>query len=328
MLVSGSPQRVLVTGATGFVGRALIPALVREGHAVRATTRALSRARQGNGAEWVRADLAVAADVEAALTGIDAAYYLVHGMGGAHEGYRAAELEAATLFAAAAGRAGVKRIIYLGGVAPAGKASEHLASRLDVGGALRRGPVPTLELRASLVIGNGSASWKIVRDLAMRLPAMLLPKWTESKTSPIALEDVLVALTRGLRVPLTASAWFDVPGPEVLSGRDILLQIAALQGRQLPSLRVPLLSPSLSSWWLKLVTGVDFALARELVLGFTGDLLPRDDRYWSLIDHRPAVTFEKAARVALATEGPTPGVSGLFIDLEEAIVHRLGTPRR
>lgn len=328
MLPPTVPQRVLVTGATGFIGRALIPALQREGHTVRATTRQLHRAPKLPGVEWVRADLGVAAEVESALRGVDAAYYLVHGMGGAHQGFRAAELEVASLFATAAARAGVQRVIYLGGVAPSGVPSEHLASRLDVGAALRRGPVPALELRASLVIGNGSASWKIVRDLAMRLPAMILPKWTESRTSPIALGDVLEALTRGLRLHLPASAWFDVPGPEVLSGREILLQIAALKGRQIPSVRVPLLSPSLSSWWLKLVTGVDFALARELVLGFTGDLLPVDARYWELVEYRPRLTFAEAARQALSSERPAPGVGGLLIDLEEALVHRVGSGKR
>ena len=231
-----------------------------------------------------------------------------------------------TIFAlaSAAGRAGVKRIIYLGGVAPAGVPSEHLASRLEVGEVLRGGPVPALELRASLIIGTGSASWQIVRDLALRLPAMVLPKWTESRTSPIALEDVVVALVRGLKLELTQSEWFDLPGPEVLNGRQMLLKIAALRGRAIPSLRVPLLSPSLSSWWLKLVTRADFSLARELVMGFSCDLLPVDARYWGKIDHVPAKTFEQAAREALKNEPARAGFRGLAGALEEALIQKLG----
>lgn len=320
---------ILVTGATGFIGRALVPALVREGYRVRATTRQLDgRAKPMAGVEWVKADLSVPADVARALDGVQAAYWLVHDMGGGSHDFRQTELDTATLFADAAAHAKVERIIYLGGVAPQGEVSEHLKSRLAVGELLRGGKVPALELRASLIIGNGSASWKIVRDLALRLPAMLLPKWTESKTSPVALDDVLVALVRGLRMPLPAAAWFDIPGPEVLSGREILMRIAALKGRKIPSLRVPLLTPSLSSWWLRLVTGVDFSLARELVLGFTGDLLPKDDRYWALIDYRPKLDFSQAAASALETEKPSEGVTGLLVDLEEAVVQRVSSPRR
>ncbi len=243
-------------------------------------------------------------------------------------GRATAELEDATLFATAAARARVKRIIYLGGVAPSGKASKHLASRLAVGKTLRGGEVTALELRASLIIGNGSASWKIVRDLALRLPALVLPKWTESRTSPVALEDVVVALVCGLRLPLSESAWFDVPGPEVLTCREILLRLAALKGRHIPSIRVPFLSPSLSSWWLRLVTGVDFSLARELVLGFTGDLLPVDARYWSLIGRQPRLTFDQAAAAALAAERSRPGVGALVVDLEEAMIQRFGINHR
>lgn len=316
--------RLLVTGATGFIGRSLIPALQADGHSLRATTRDLARATEQGGLEWVQANLDVAAEVEAALQGIEVAYYLVHGMGGGRHDFRQADRRNAEIFAAAAGRAGVKRVVYLGGVAPAGPPSEHLASRLEVGEVLRAGPVPALELRASLIIGTGSASWQIVRDLALRLPAMVLPKWTESRTSPIALEDVIVALVRGLQLPLPQSAWFDLPGPEVLNGRQMLLKIAALRGRAIPSLRVPLLSPSLSSWWLKLVTRADFSLARELVMGFSCDLLPVDALYWEKIGHTPVKTFDQAAREALDNEAPGDGLRGLMATLAEALTQVIG----
>lgn len=327
-------MKVLVTGGTGFVGQALLHALVAAGHEVRATTRDLSRVTKAPRVAWVRCDVEVRADVARALEGIDAAFFLVHGMGSGQRDYAAKERHSATHFREAAARAGVKRIIYLGGVAPLTKPSEHLKSRLEVGEILRAGSVPTLELRASMIIGNGSASWQIVRDLAMRLPAMLLPAWTESRTCPVAIDDVTVALVRALDLPLPASAWYDIPGPEVLSGREILLRLAALRGRRVPSIRVPFLSVSLSSWWLKLVTRADFSLARELVLGFTDDLLPRDARYWKEIGYEPRWTFEEAARATLQREVTELNVRGVTGKIGESLVqlvspklHRPAAPR-
>ncbi len=313
-------KRVLVTGATGFVGKALVPALIEAGYDVRATTRDLARAVDAPNVAWVACDVGRRADLDRALEGVDAVYFLVHAMGGGAHDYAETERRVARELSDAAARAGVKRIVYLGGVAPAAAPSEHLKSRLAVGEVLRAGAVPTIELRASMIIGNGSASWQIVRDLAMRLPAMLLPSWTASRTCPIALDDVVVALVRALDVPLPRSAWYDIPGPDVLSGRQILSTIAALRGRRVPGVPVPFLSVSLSSWWLKLVTRADFSLARELVLGFKGDLLPEDDRYWSEIGYTPKWSFEAAARRALAEEGSAASLRGVAGKLEEAVV--------
>ncbi len=308
-------------GATGFVGSALVTALVDEGYEVRATTRDLASAKRMARVEWVTCDVQRVADVERALVGVDAVFFLVHAMGaGAHD-YAETERRAAIDLRDAAERAGVKRIVYLGGVAPRAEPSEHLRSRLAVGEVLRAGRVPTIELRASMIVGNGSASWQIVRDLAMRLPAMLLPSWTASRTCPIALEDVVVALVRALEIPLPRSAWYDIPGPEILSGREILSTIAALRGRRVPGVAVPFLSVSLSSWWLKLVTRADFSVARELVLGFKGDLLPHDERYWSEIHYTPKMTFEAAARRALAEEEVARSLRGAAGMIQEAVVH-------
>lgn len=314
------PRRILVTGATGFVGRALVPALVAAGHEVRATSRHPSRATATPHVEWVRCDVDERGDLERAFDGVDAVFFLVHAMGKNAHGYAETERRVAAQVVEVAATAGVQRIVYLGGVEPACDPSEHLRSRLAVGEVLRAGSVPAIELRASMIIGNGSASWQIVRDLAMRLPAMLLPSWTASRTRPIALEDVVVALERALVVPLPKSEWFDIPGPDTVSGREILTTLAALRGRRVPSVRVPFLSVSLSSWWLKLVTRADFSLARELVLGFKGDLLPRDDRYWPLIGYTPQWTFEAAARKALAEEALETTVRGRAGKLQEAVV--------
>ena len=313
-------RSILVTGGAGFVGRALLPALAGAGYRVRATTRDASCGSRDAGIEWVRCDVTDRADVERALHGMDAAYFLVHSMGAGRRDYADVDRQVATEFVEAATRARLQRILYLGGVAPGDDPSKHLKSRLAVGEILRAGAVPALELRASMIVGNGSASWQIVRDLAMRLPAMLLPAWTASRTCPVAIEDVTVALVRGLELPLERSAWYDVPGPEMLSAREMLLRVAALRGRRVPGIRVPFLSVSLSSWWLKLVARTDFSIARELVLGFTADLLPRDCRYWDLIDYRPQWTFEKAAGRALAHEEADPTLRGVVARLGESMV--------
>jgi uncharacterized protein YbjT (DUF2867 family) len=162
--------------------------------------------------------------------------------------------------------------------------------------------VPVVELRASMVVGHGSASWQIVRDLAVRLPVMVLPKWLGSRSRPVALGDVVVALTAAADLPIATSTWFDVPGPEVMSGQQILERIAALRGRRFLALKVPFLTPRLSALWLRLITRTDFALARELVLGLQEDLLPEDERFWTLIGHTQLTSFDDAARQALACE--------------------------
>jgi len=298
-----SPDRkILVTGATGFIGAAFVAALRAQGHSVVATSRRTMPAHDDADVEWRTCDLLDPATLPAALAGINVAFYLVHSMGGGHADFMQLERRAAQAFAHAAARAGLKRIIYLGGPAPTGVSSEHLQSRLAVGEILRAGPVQTVELRASMVIGHGSASWQIVRDLAMRLPAMILPKWLKSRTRPVALDDVIAALMAAKDLQLKQSEWFDLPGPEIMSGRQILERIAALRGRRILAVEVPFLTPKLSALWLILVTRADFSLARELVLGLGGDLLPKDDRFWQLVGHTELVGFDEAARRALSKD--------------------------
>lgn len=303
-------RTLLLTGATGFVGRAVRPALEQSGWHVRGLTRDAERARAAMpNATWVQGDVADASSIARALDGVDAAFYLVHAIGEGDD-YHAREVAAAERFAAA----GVRRVVYLGGVAPTGPGSEHLRSRLDVGEALRTGPAPTVELRASMIVGYGSLSWLIVRDLAARLPVMVLPRWLRSRTQPVAIDDVVVALVRALDVPLDGNAWFDVPGPETLSGKEILERTARVMGLGAPlSIDVPVLTPRLSSLWLRLVTRANWTVAREVVIGLTEDLLAKDERYWALIDHPHRTPFDAAARQALIDErreGPPGGIWG------------------
>lgn len=318
-------RTLLLTGATGFVGRSVRPLLEAEGWRVRCMTRDVARARvQAPGLDWVRGDVHQPESYRESLHGCRAALYLVHGIGEG-EGYQEREVAAAEGFATRAARSGLDRIVYLGGVAPQGAGSDHLRSRLAVGEALRAGPVAAVELRASMIVGHGSLSWLIVRDLAARLPVMVLPRWLRSRTQPVAIEDVCVALVRALDLPLDGSACYDLPGPEVLSGQDILEQVARVMGLRAPrSVSVPFLSPRLSSLWLRLVTRAEWSVAREVVLGLADDLLARDDHFWRMVQHPRRSTLAEAAARALRAErreGPSPGPWG-------AIERARGLPRR
>lgn len=323
---NGERGKALVTGATGFVGRSLVPALRADGWQVVAGSRQAPRHAEADpGITWQTCDLLRPETLAPALAGVQVAYYLVHSMGGGSADFRQLERRGAEAFVHAAEQAGVKRVVYLGGPKPPGAPSEHLGSRLQVGEILRAGRVSAIELRASMVIGSGSASWQIVRDLAMRLPVMVLPRWLKSRSRPVALDDVLVALVRAAELPVDGSAWYDVPGPETLNGQQILQRIAGLRGRRILALEVPFLTPQLSALWLKLVTRTDFSLARELVQGLQGDLLPHDDRFWTLIDHTKLVSFDEAARRALAGESRVSGMREQVASLEEKLVAMTAT---
>jgi len=315
-------KRVLLTGATGFVGRALLPRLLERGWVVRAVTRHRRPAEQLSEAErqveWVEGSVDDRASDVQFLRDVDVALYLVHAMSEGAD-FEAREQREARTFAEAAGQAGVGHIVYLGGVAPAGPPSSHLRSRLRVGEILRTGAVPAIELRASMIIGQGSLSWLIVRDLAARLPVMVLPAWLNSRTQPVALDDVLTALVAAVARPLSQSASFDLPGPAVLTGRQILEEAA--RQMQLPpprAVEVPLLSPSLSSHWVRLVTRANWAVARELIEGLQTDLLARDDAFWREIDHPQRVPFGEAVRRAMESDPEPEGIWGVVERLRHA----------
>jgi uncharacterized protein YbjT (DUF2867 family) len=314
------PERsLLLTGATGFVGGAVRPVLAQGKWRVRCLTRDAERARRREPTlDWVQGDVADSASCAPALEGCQAALYLVHGIGEGKD-YRRHEVTAAETFSKAAAAAGVERIVYLGGVAPVGAGSEHLRSRLDVGEALRAGPVKTIELRASMIVGHGSLSWLIVRDLAARLPIMVLPRWLRSRTQPVAIGDVVIALLRALDQSLATSTWFDIPGPATISGKEILEETAQVMGLRHPRMvAVPFLSPRLSSLWVRFVTRAQWSVAREVVVGLTEDLLARDDHFWQLIDHPRRLSFAEAARLALDAERGDRRVQGTWGAIERA----------
>jgi uncharacterized protein YbjT (DUF2867 family) len=317
----------LVLGASGFVGGALVDALRAAGEPVRAASR--QPHRDGVvGVDHVQCDVLVPDTLPPAFAGVDCVYYLVHSTGKGRDDFRAVERRSAEAVARVAAESGCGRLVYLGGVEPASRPSEHLASRLEVGAILRAGSVPALELRAAMIVGNGSASWQILRDLALRLPFMLLPRWLESKSCPIALPDVVTALLDARRISLDESRWFDIPGPEVLSAREMLMIVGELEGRRIPAVRIPFLTPRLSAGWLKLISRADYDVARALVVGLRADLLPHDDRYWTLTGHPPRWSFRDAARDALESEPRQPGAFGWLGRREEGLIRRFGARRK
>lgn len=315
---------VLITGATGFVGSRLADALHAAGVSVRCGSRRPERAAADRpGLDWVRFDLEDPDSIEQALRGTRAAVYLVHLMADG-DGYAERERRAAATFARLAAESGLERVVYLGGVAPQGPPSEHLQSRLDTGRILREGAVPTLELRAGMIIGEGSESWKICRDLAARLPFMLLPRWLRSRSAPVAVDDVIAGLSAALDLPLAGSTIYDLPGPEVLTAEEILVRAARLRGMQPRTLALPLITPQLSSYWLKLVSGADFMVAQELVHGLVHDLLPTHPPLWDAMPGMEPLGFDAAVRRATAEEGPR----ALQIRALEGLARRLSrTPR-
>jgi uncharacterized protein YbjT (DUF2867 family) len=276
--------KVLVAGASGFVGRRLCPALVDAGHEVIAMTRHPDR-YDGAGTA-VAGDVDDAASVLAAASGCEAAYYLVHSLATAN--FAAADAAGARTFANATAEAGLGRIIYLGGLGDDDDdLSAHLRSRRQVESLLGSAGVPVTTLRAGIIVGHGGISWEMTRQLVEHLPAMITPRWVRTKTQPIAVDDVIHYLVGVLELPEAEGRTFDIGGPDVLEYVDMMRRVAALEGRNTIVVPVPLLSPSLSSWWLALVTDVDVQTGRSLVDSMTNEVVVRDDSIRELIQFEP-----------------------------------------
>ncbi len=298
---------ILLTGATGFIGGHLLQRLDAAGHEVVCTSRDPARAASRLSGHQVRAlDVHDAESVATALRGCKSAVYLVHGLREG-KGYADREAVAAETFARQAARAGLARVVYLGGICPEGEPSRHLASRLRTGRILRSGAVATIELRAAMVIGGGSESWRIVRDVAARLPWMVLPKWLRSRSQPIAIDDVTAALAHALTMPTpeSGSAVYDIPGPQVLTCREIIERTCRLLGSKPRTISLPVGSPRLSSYWLRLVTRADAHVVEELVQGLSADLVSRETPLWPTMPDHVLTPFDEAAAAALAEESRT-----------------------
>ncbi|MFN8028552.1 MAG: NAD(P)H-binding protein [Acidimicrobiia bacterium] len=264
-------MRTIVVGATGFVGRHLVPHLAASGNQVTAVARREPDRPVAGAAEHVALDVADEDALTAALAGNDAAYYLVHSMTGAN--FRARDLELATTFGRAAARAGIGRIVYVGALGD-DPGSDHLASRQEVGVALAAAGVPVVELRAAVVIGSASISFEMLRYLTERLPFMVCPRWVRTRLQPIALRDLLTYLERSLTV---APGVYEIGGAEVTTYREMIATYAAVRGlRRRWIVDVPYLTPRLSSYWVDLVTPVDRRVSHALIDSLVTEVVVRD----------------------------------------------------
>ena len=288
-------MRVLVTGASGFVGGRLAPALEEAGHEVMAMTRRPER-YSGAGTP-VAGDVSDEASLRSALEGCEAAYYLVHSLDSVD--FQERDAQAARSFARAAAGAGARRIVYLGGLGEdSDDLSAHLRSRRQVEALLGEGDVPVTVLRAGIVIGHGGVSWEMTRQLVAHLPAMVTPRWVHTRTQPIAVADVVRYLVGVLEPPAAEGRVFEVGGPEVLSYLEMLTRVAEIQGRRLLIVPVPLLTPKLSSYWLSLVTDVDVQTGRSLIDSMTNEVVVRDDSIRRVVPFEP-MPYDEAVLTAL-----------------------------
>ncbi|MEV7277858.1 SDR family oxidoreductase [Streptomyces sp. NPDC093111] len=298
----------LVTGASGYIGGRLVPELLDQGYRVRCLARHPDRLRDfpwSGRVETVRGDVTDAEGLRAAFDGVDIAYYLVHSMASTTH-FEDTDRLAARTFAAEARAAGVRRLVYLGGLAPRGvpdaELSPHMRSRTEVGRILLGSGVPTAVLRAAVVIGSGSASFEMLRYLTERLPVMVTPSWVGSRVQPIAVRDVLRYLVGSAALPPDVSRTFDIAGPDVLTYREMMLRYARVAG--LPKrliVSVPMLTPRLSSHWIGLVTPVPAALARPLAESLRHEVVRTEDDLTRYVPDGPGepLTFDESLRLAL-----------------------------
>ncbi|HEX9016858.1 MAG TPA: SDR family oxidoreductase [Chloroflexota bacterium] len=293
---------VLVSGATGYVGGRLIPRLLEAGHRVRVLVRDPDRLQ---GRPWLSSVEVATGDVlqpetlPAAVAGVSAAYYLIHGMSDTPS-FERRDIEAARNFGKAAKAAGVERIIYLGPLGnPRSDLSTHLRSRRQTGAALREAGVPVTEFQAAIIVGSGSISFEIVRYLTERLPVMICPKWTHTRTQPIAIRDVLAYLIDALEVPESAGKTIQIGGADALSYAEMMICYARVRGLQRHQLLVPLLSSRLSSYWIHLTTPIPATIARPLIDGLRYETVVRDATAKELFPAIEPIDYETAVRLAL-----------------------------
>jgi uncharacterized protein YbjT (DUF2867 family) len=293
---------ILLTGATGYVGGRLLTALEAQGRPVRCLSRRPEhlRPRVGPTTEVIRGDVNDPASLEAALAHVDTAYYLIHSMASGQT-FEEVDRQGARAFGAAARQAGVRRIVYLGGLGRGDELSPHLASRHEVGEILRASGVPTIEFRASIIIGSGSLSFEMIRALVDKLPVMVTPRWVRMRAQPIAIEDVIAYLVAAIDAPVHGSPVFEIGGAEPISYVGLMREYARQRGLRRLMIPVPVLTPRLSSLWLGLVTPLYARVGRALIDSIRHDTVVHDARALQVFPIRPRGIREAIAR-ALAHE--------------------------
>jgi uncharacterized protein YbjT (DUF2867 family) len=279
---------VLVTGATGYVGGRLWRRLEEDGISVRCLVRRRAglASRVGEATQVLEGDVLEPETLGPALEGVETAYYLIHSMGSGGQ-FEEQDREAAYNFGAAARRAGVRRIVYLGGLGHGEDLSPHLRSRHEVGDVLRESGVPVLELRASIVLGSGSLSFELIRALVERLPIMITPRWVEIEAQPIAIDDLIAYLVAALDVPLEESRVLEIGGADRVSYGDLMREYARQRGLRRAMIRVPFLTPRLSSLWLGLVTPLYARVGRKLIESIKHPTVVRDPSALQVFSVRP-----------------------------------------
>lgn len=305
LLVAGKPAKVLVTGATGYIGGRLIRELLVHNYQVRVLVRdagKLSDYFWRDQVEIVEGDAINPEDLEKALEGIDLAYYLLHALMVSKD-FEQAERDLATNFGKVAKDKGVKRIVYLGGITSGTESlSPHMSARTETGEILRASGVPTIELRAGVVIGSGSASFEMLRHLTERLPIMVTPKWLKNRIQPIAIRDVLRYLVGAGSIDPSINKDFDIAGPDVFTYMEMMQQYAEVAGlRRRIILPLPVLTPKLASGWIGLVTPVPVTLAKRLVASLKHEVVARNDEIRQYVPDAPGglTTFKRAVELAL-----------------------------
>jgi uncharacterized protein YbjT (DUF2867 family) len=287
---------MLVTGATGFIGRRLVPALLEKGHEVRAMTR--NPEKYDGPGEPVAGNVDERASLDEPLDGVEVAYYLVHSLD--DEDFERKDADAARRFADTAAVHGVQQIVYLGGLGDDGDLSPHLRSRREVEKLLGKTGVPVTVLRAGIVVGHGGISWEMTRQLVKNLPAMVVPHWASTRTQPIALDDVIRYLVGVGGNEQARGQVYEIGGPEQLTYVEMLQGAAEqINGRRIPIKQVPVLTPGLSSRWLALVTDVDVTTGRNLIDSMGTEVVVRDDSIRDVVPGEP-LTYAEAVRRALA----------------------------
>ncbi len=293
-------MRVAVTGATGYIGGRLVPRLREAGYDVRCLARSAQRLRGrfDEGVEIVENDLDDASALTEALRGCEVAYYLVHSMGSTAR-FAEADRQTALRFGAAARDAGVKSIVYMGGLGDERDAlSTHLRSRHEVGDVLRQSGVPVIEFRAAQIVGSGSISFEMIRYLTERLPIMIAPRWVTTRCQPIGIRDVLAYLVAALSLPYE-SRTYEIGGRDVLTYGEMMLRYAAVRGLKRRIIVVPVLTPQLSSYWVHLITPVPARLAQPLIKGLSNEVIVRDDAAARDFPAIHPISFDEAVRFAL-----------------------------
>lgn len=294
-------KTVLVTGANGFIGRLLTKALLSEDVHLRCMVRKAVQPVESS-FETVQGDLLEPASLPAVMDGVDTAFYLVHAMAGGRAGFERRDHDAAENFVHAAEKAGVRRVIYLGGLGETGDdLSEHLKSRLEVADILRSGKFATTFLRAAIIIGAGGASFEMVKALVERLPVMITPRWVTTLCQPIAVEDVISYLVGCLKDERTAGGMFDVGGPDVITYKEMMERFGRIRGRRLYILPVPVLTPRLSSYWVGFITPVAPSVSMPLIEGLKNEVICREQAICSLIPLQ-LTPYNEAVRRSLEIE--------------------------